>query len=367
MIVRLYILSSLLSVVLLATVLSPRMAWPMRAQVRGSSPASACANCHRVESSAQPQTPMGKAVMLPGTNPTLMANPKLTVRKGDYSYTVETHGDSTTYSVTDGVRTLSFPALWTFGVGGQTWILQRDGELYESLVSYYPNVGGLDTTIGDDRIVPHTVDEAMGRKLTLGETKACFGCHATNAVHDRKLTIESMQPGVTCEHCHAGTTTHLLDSLQGDFSSAPPALGRLSSEDISNFCGQCHRTWEGVVRGHFHGEINVRFQPYRLANSKCFDGTDPRISCVACHDPHQNVVREDSTYDAKCLACHGSSAQPAAMRAASAPAPPGAKSCPVSKSDCVSCHMPKVTLPGGHMKFTDHEIRIVKAGDAYPD
>jgi len=29
--------------------------------------------------------------------------------------------------------------------------------------------------------------------------------------------------------------------------------------------------------------------------------------------------------------------------------------------------MPKVTLPGGHMKFTDHEIRIAKAGDAYPD
>jgi hypothetical protein len=155
MIVRLYILSSLLSVVLLATVRSLRMALPMRAQVRGSSPASACANCHRVEPSAQPQTPMGKAVMLPRTNPTLKANPKLTVRKGDYSYTVETRGDSTTYSVTDGVRTLSFPALWTFGVGGQTWILQCEGELYESLVSYYPDVGGLDTIIGDDRIVPH--------------------------------------------------------------------------------------------------------------------------------------------------------------------------------------------------------------------
>jgi hypothetical protein len=29
--------------------------------------------------------------------------------------------------------------------------------------------------------------------------------------------------------------------------------------------------------------------------------------------------------------------------------------------------MPKVQLPGGHMTFTDHQIRIVKAGDAYPN
>jgi hypothetical protein len=363
----LYILSGLLSVILFAAMPVSSTGLPAPAQVRSSGPASACLSCHRAQAVAQPQTPMAQALMLPGTNPTVKANPKLTVRKGDYSYTVETHGDSTTYSVTDGVRTLSLPVRWSFGVGGQTWILERDGQLYESLVSYYPNVAGLDTTIGDERITPHTVDEAMGRKLTQGETKACFGCHASNAVHDRKLTLESMEPGVTCEHCHAGATAHVLDSLQGDFSSAPPKLGKLSSEDISSFCGQCHRTWESVVRGHFHGEINVRFQPYRLANSKCFDGTDPRISCLACHDPHQNVVREDSTYDTKCLACHGSSAQLASTRTGSAPAPAGAKSCPVSKSDCVSCHMPKVTLPGGHMKFTDHQIRVVKPGDGYPN
>jgi len=29
--------------------------------------------------------------------------------------------------------------------------------------------------------------------------------------------------------------------------------------------------------------------------------------------------------------------------------------------------MPKVTLPGGHMKFTDHQIRVVKPGDGYPN
>jgi hypothetical protein len=29
--------------------------------------------------------------------------------------------------------------------------------------------------------------------------------------------------------------------------------------------------------------------------------------------------------------------------------------------------MPKLDLPGSHRKFTDHRIRIARAGEAYPD
>lgn len=58
---------------------------------------------------------------------------------------------------------------------------------------------------------------------------------------------------------------------------APLDLRKLTSEDLSDFCGQCHRSWETVVRSPWRGELNVRFQPYRLANRKCFSGTDPRI------------------------------------------------------------------------------------------
>jgi len=29
--------------------------------------------------------------------------------------------------------------------------------------------------------------------------------------------------------------------------------------------------------------------------------------------------------------------------------------------------MPPVDLPGAHKKFTDHRIRIVRAGETYPD
>jgi len=29
--------------------------------------------------------------------------------------------------------------------------------------------------------------------------------------------------------------------------------------------------------------------------------------------------------------------------------------------------MPQYELPGGHFKFTDHQIRVVRAGEPYPD
>ena len=305
---------------------------------------------------------MGRAIELPGANPTLQAHPKMAFRKGLYTYTVETVGDKSTYTVTDGTSTISLPIQWSFGTAGQTWVLERQGKFYDSLVSFYPTIGGLDITMGEERVTPHTVEEAVGRELRHSETRACFGCHATNAVVGRKVKPDSMQTGVTCEHCHKGTNAHLIDALQGDFGSAPPKLGKLSAEDVSSFCGQCHRTWEAVIRGHFEGEINVRFQPYRLANSKCFDGADPRISCLACHDPHQDVVRQDSSYDGKCLACHALSASP--VRIANQAK---AHACPVAKVNCVNCHMPKVNLPGGHMTFTDHQIRIVRPGEPYPD
>jgi hypothetical protein len=44
-----------------------------------------------------------------------------------------------------------------------------------------------------------------------------------------------------------------------------------------------------------------------------------------------------------------------------------ATACPVSGKDCVTCHMPKYDIPGMHYKFTDHWIRVAKAGEPYPD
>jgi hypothetical protein len=200
----------------------------------------------------------------------------------------------------------------------------------------------------------------MGRDLSPWESLSCFNCHASGATSGTHLTLDKLRTGLDCERCHAGAQQHMADAVNDNFKTLPKSLKKMSSGDISNFCGQCHRSWETVVRNHWKGPAFVRFQPYRLQNSKCFAADDPRISCLACHNPHEQVKHDQAFYDGKCLACHGET------KAASLAAVAAAKSCPVAKANCASCHMPKVELPGGHAQFTDHQIRVVRAGEPYP-
>jgi hypothetical protein len=134
-----------------------------------------------------------------------------------------------------------------------------------------------------------------------------------------------------------------------------PKLSELSTEEMSDRCGACHRTWAQVQTSNIRGLANVRFQPYRLTNSRCYDAADPRIRCAACHDVHAELARAPKSYDGKCLACHTSTQNTKV------------KVCHTANSDCTTCHMPKFELPGSHYKFTDHQIRIVKANETYPN
>jgi hypothetical protein len=318
--------------------------------------AAPCASCHRKQAEAQVATDMAWALVLPDANRVLKEHPGLTLKRGAYTYFIETRDGESTYTVTDGQSKMSLPIRWAFGIRSQTWVLEYGGRFYESLVSYYAPIDGLDVTIGDASIRPRTLLEAFGRELSDFETRLCFDCHATAAVAGGRLKLDGMIPGVQCQRCHEGADPHSQAISLGNTASIPRKLGADSPEEMSNFCGQCHRTWERVVRDGLRGPINVRFQPYRMANSKCYDGGDRRMSCTACHDPHHNVARGAAAYDAKCLACHDTAAKA-----------PTAKRCRVGTAGCVTCHMPKVELPGGHMTFTDHQVRVVRPGDTYPN
>jgi Cytochrome c554 and c-prime len=332
-----------------------------------------CGACHSQQARTQPTTSMAHALSLPGANQILSAHPDLTFRRGEYLYRIQTKDRESTYTVTNGTEAISAPIKWAFGAGSQTYVLEHDGKLYESLVSYYPAIiNALDITMGDQIIQPKTLIEAFGRELLPRESTACFGCHASGGVLKYRLNLDSMKPGVTCEHCHAGALIHQEAISRGKLDSVPPKLKRLSAEEISNFCGQCHRTFETVVGDlRLRGPVTVRFQPYRLAMSKCFDGSDSRISCIACHDPHKEVVRDRAWYDSKCLKCHTSGGGTASASASNSEVhstnSPDAKPCPIAISGCASCHMPQTNLQGSHMTFTDHYIRIVRPNDAYPN
>ena len=150
----------------------------------------------------------------------------------------------------------------------------------------------------------------------------------------------------------------------------------LDPETLSQeFCGACHRGVDTVaMMPDLGGVNNVRFQPYRLYNSRGHDPKDPHFACTACHDPHLELSQQEAASDANCKTCHDLNPEKqdtrASQNANSVPkksgASPSRKRCPVGSDKCVSCHMPKVELPGAHFKFTDHRIRIARPGEPYP-
>jgi bacterioferritin-associated ferredoxin len=325
----------------------------------GQETSTACARCHE-QGRTQPSTHMAHALETVEQTRILLNQPLLTATDGKYSYRIERKGDQSLYSVTDGTATVTMPVRWAVGASsalGQTFILENDGKLYESRMSWFRELNGLGPTLGGHFAHPADLNEAAGRLMSQGESLRCFSCHATNAVSGKQLTLDKMTPGVQCSHCHENAEAHLAAVAGGSGKTVVPAgfgdLHDLTAEHVSDFCGRCHRTWAEVLVEGDHSINNVRFQPYRLWGSKCYDPDDARIGCLACHDPHKDPSVQAADYDAKCQACHGGGKVEA-------------KACPVSKNNCISCHMPKIELPGAHYKFSDHRIRVVKPNEAYP-
>ncbi len=337
---------------LLLLFVAPAFVWAQA----GQESSTACAKCH-AEGRTQPATHMAHAAETVEQARILTDHPLLTATYGKYSYRIERKDGQSLYSVSDGTATITMPIRWAMGASsalGQTYVLEKEGKFFESSMSWFRELNGLGPTIGGHTTHPADLNEAAGRLLSQGETLRCFGCHATDAVSGKQLTLDKMTPGVQCGHCHEVKHAAMA---QGSGKPAAPAgladLRHLSAEQASNFCGRCHRTWVEILMQEDHSINNIRFQPYRLWGSQCYDPDDPRISCLACHDPHTEASAQPAAYDAKCQACHGGGKVEA-------------KACPVSKNNCVSCHMPKIELPGAHFKFSDHRIRIVKPNEPYP-
>ncbi len=310
---------------------------------------------------------MANAATRPLASEALRSHDQLTFRVPPYTYQILRKQDGSEYSVSDGAHSISAPVSWAFGLGeaGQTYILEHNGTLFESRVSYYRAPDGLDFTPGATRTPSANLEDALGRRMLYApETSRCFACHTTASKASNRFDPNRLIPGVTCEACHGPGAKHVAAMKAGRTKEGLNSIldpGQLDPVDQVDFCGACHRTFADVALTQTFGILNLRFQPYRLEKSQCWAKSNAGITCLSCHNPHQPRVRDLASYDDKCLACH----QP---RSSSGPARDHpAASCKVSTSNCVSCHMPKYEMPGMQFKFTDHYIRIVRKGEAYVD
>jgi nitrate/TMAO reductase-like tetraheme cytochrome c subunit len=308
--------------------------------------AATCENCHKKQVQHYAANTMSRALY--PIDQSIAGQGRYEYQLGRFRYTI----DRGRYVVTDGQATIDVPLRYAFGQGfaGQTYAYELNARWYESRISYYKEIKALDLTMGAPPGEPKTLAEAAGREMTSKDVVECFACHTTNSIVAGKVTFDKIQPGVTCENCHGPAATHAARL------TPMKKLSALTTEEQSDSCGRCHRTWADIATNGPRGIGNVRFQPYRLANSKCYDATDRRIACTACHDPHGALVKESKPYDPACLACHG------AAKTAKA------RLCKAGQQEkCSSCHMPTYEIPGSHHLFTDHQIRVVRKNETYPN
>lgn len=332
--------------------------------------AQTCAACHTEIAEKLPNAVMTKALEKADACQILRENPNLKFQLGKFALRIERQGDKSIYTIGDGKSEISTPIQYCFGQGkaGQTYVYEYNGLMYESRVSFYKEIKGLDITLGYAHEVPQNLTEAAGRQMSVDETRRCFNCHTTGAGEGSQFQLSHAVPGVNCEACHGPGSEHVAAMRAGDKAAGKAKIKKLSNLDgddlTQTMCGSCHRSVEDVMALPQRGGIsNVRFQPYRIFNSRCYSA-DKRIGCTACHNPHDTLEQSAAFFDAKCLACHQSET---GKTTAAADTDRSARACKVGKKDCAGCHMPKIDLPGAHFKFTDHRIRIVREGAPFPN
>lgn len=350
--------------------------WPTKGTFGRSKFAGAqsCSPCHADQAATQPTTPMGLAAERSPNFAVLQQDAVMTMREVPRIFSLESSRQGSRLSVTGDGDTVSVTIQWAFGSSRirQTYLYSQDGSGYESQVSFYSGIQGLDLTVGHTVHPGATLLEELGKRLEREDALRCFQCHTSFAVTAGNFDPDHATPGLECEMCYGPALEHVRSmsepSEQGS-GTTPGAAGlvladfdRMSPVDSVDFCGACHRAWADIAFAPTppHGTDVLRFQPYRLEESKCW-GTndDPRITCVVCHDPHRPLVQRDQAYDHQCLACHRSPLH--SGRTVSA-----ARFCPVAGAKCVSCHMPKYKVAGMHGRFTGHWISIVRPGEPLP-
>lgn len=325
--------------------------------------AQVCAECHKVYAAGQQQHSMAHTAMLP-TNSTALKYPA-SFKLGPYSYHLAREGGQEIYSVSDGVDKFTTPIIWAFGSGsrGQSYLFRSQDKLYEARISFY-NGRGFDITPDHPDTAPKTLQLAIGRRIERDEEEQCFGCHTVASTTSGRFEPARLMPGISCEGCHGPGASHV--ALANSGATLPGLIynpARLTPVQSVDFCGACHRTWWDASL--FSGIRTVRFPAFRLEKSKCWGRGEKNLTCIACHDPHQPLRHDPASYDANCLACHRPASEKTAGRSVSTSSlsTRAAAACRVSANKCVSCHMPKFTIPSMRTVFTDHKIQIVTGKD----
>jgi hypothetical protein len=341
---------------------------------------AACARCHAEVARSYGKHPMGRSAAAAAD--VLPAIRGLVLEVGALAYSIDRrdgrvfHQETRRNAKGHVIARTEAEARYAIGSGtrGFAFLVQRDGNLYQSPLAWYSEKQGWDLAPG------YRIENLhFDRPITLD----CLFCH-TNRVE----LVEGQPPrfhGLTigCERCHGPGELHVRRParIEGrDLSIVNPAtLESLSLRDA--VCEQCHlqgtdrttvpgrspfdyrpgldlaefvRVWSSRAdpsqRMHAVGQVE------QMRESQCYRKSDGRLGCISCHDPHRlpEAGEQVAYFRNRCLECH-------ADRGCTLPRPVRLER--NANDDCTACHMPRAPATNvPHTSRTLHNIPRVADG-----
>lgn len=288
----------------------------------------------------------------------LPARPLVDVAQPGVTHTFRREQDRIRIDTRAGDRIYNTIVEYAFGASDRAvTMIGRDADgLYRAarLSSYHTASGVIwDRSLGD---VPDSGSAESFRGEPIGVRDGvvrCLYCHVTQARNFRDPLPETGQgpeaadKGIGCERCHGPGENHIV-AIKASFPDrAIVNAGTASAPVIVAQCADCHIV--GVpseIRGEPENPDFVRSPGATFTASRCYTESSGTLSCLTCHDPHNDARQASAFYESKCLACHAATTGPQ-------------KGCRVNPTnDCLKCHMPKIPVAVLHTSMTDHYIRV---------
>lgn len=277
------------------------------------------------------------------------------------------------------------PIAYVLGSGrrGRSYLIDRDGLLFQSPIAWYsqqrrwalaPGYGPADHVRFDRRV-----------------RLECVFCHAgltrmANPANDRYAQPALIEGGISCERCHGPGRRHVEAQEAGSAAAPDDTIVnpiRLGATQRDSVCYQCHLRAKSIFPRQ--GQRFTDFRPgaayhdhwlafvdreeegspaaslvQQFRSSRCFVGSQGRMGCVSCHDPHSRPAETEraSYYQSRCLQCHAE--QGCALDEQQRLAEPAAGS-------CIHCHMPPLPIQDiPHTALTDHRLPRVSSAAQMP-
>jgi predicted CXXCH cytochrome family protein len=346
---------------------------------------AACARCHREIAEVYRSHPMGRS-LAPVANskngPPLSAATGLPIEEKGVRYTIE-HRDGRVFHKAerrdgDGTPFAEMEASVQYALGsgtrGITYLIDRDGFLFQSPIAWFAQTGRWDISPGYGEVSPQPNFE---RAIQPG----CLSCHANQfrpvpGTLNRYETPIFQAHAIGCERCHGPGELHARQpglATESDLTIVNPA--KLSPALRDSVCQQCHL--QGSFRFARAGRELLDYRPglsihrflavfmtkkgnqgkfdavghdEQMEASRCFVASKGQLGCISCHDPHRLPAPNTKVayYRARCLECHEKKgcAIPLADRLGRG-----------QGDDCIACHMPRPVMTNiPHTAATDHRI-----------